>query len=264
MKKLLELQQGIIYGPVKSRRLGSSLGINILPTASKVCSFDCVYCQYGWTGDETHCLNADPGRYKLPTVESVTGAVASSLNKLRQENSLPRSLTFCGNGEPTLHPDFADMVRAVINVRNEMAPNVNTSILSNSSRVCDPQCRLALAALDMSYMKLDCGNAEFFARYNKPCSGVDFSCIVDGLTMLAREVPVVIQSLFTSGPSGNLDAKNVEPWLQLIRRIGPTLVHLYTLDRGYPDNLLQPATRDELLDLKLRIDSLGFESKIFL
>ncbi len=171
----ISLQPGIIYGPILSRRLGRSLGINLLPANRKVCSFDCIYCQYGYT----HELLLNPNRSMLPSASDVFAAVEHALKK-------PRSidyLTFSGNGEPTIHPDFPEIVRGVKEIKSKLHPDAKLAILSNSSRVTDPEIAAALRLLDAPMMKLDAGDEDTFRAINHPVSSVKISDIVTGLKL---------------------------------------------------------------------------------
>lgn len=241
---ILELQKGIIYGPVNSRRLGRSLGINILPPARKVCPFNCVYCQYGWT--ETHIARADMIP-ELPSVNAVRRALKKSLMELP---TMPAYITFSGNGEPTLHPEFDRMVGEVITLRDQLAPEAKTAILSNSALVSDPLIRASLSKLDMRIMKLDCGSRETFANYNQPCPGVDIEAITEGLVQLSN---VHIQTLIAAGGRGNLNPENIEEWIKRLKRIEPVSIQLYTLDRGYPSNQLRAASREDLNRIQAQV-----------
>ena len=251
---ILELKKEIIYGPVNSRRLGRSLGINILPPARKVCPFNCVYCQYGWT--ETHVARADI----IPELPSVT-AVRSALKKALTELPTPPAyITFSGNGEPTLHPEFDRMVGEVIALRDRLAPDAKTAILSNSALVSDPLTRTSLTQLDMRIMKLDCGSRETFLKYNQPCPGVDIDAITEGLIQLSG---VYIQTLAAAGERGNLDPENIEKWIKRLKRINPLSVQLYTLDRGYPSNQLRPANNEDLNRIQEQAQKEGIAIDVF-
>ncbi len=251
---LLELKKGIIYGPVMSRRLGRSLGINILPWEKKTCPFNCVYCQYGWT--KCH-LKKIPSGLSIPSVGDVQKALVEAL--ARMEDS-PAAITFSGNGEPTTHPDFDAMVEAVTEIRDRLAFSAKTAILSNSALVSDRSIRNSLEKLDQKIMKLDCGSPQVFQRYNQPCSGVDLEGITQGL----EELPdITIQALFTAGLTGNLESANIDDWLVRLRRIKPRMVQLYTLDRSYPDNKLKHASWMELILVKEKVHRAGLDAEIF-
>ncbi|MBN2542143.1 radical SAM protein [bacterium] len=248
---LLELQKGIIYGPVRSRRLGSSLGINLLSTTEKVCTFNCLYCQYGWT-DFTKMKNA-----AFPDVDEVLRSIETALTNLK---STPSYLTFSGNGEPTLHPRFAEIVEGLVKLRDKHSPDSSTAILSNSSRIHEPHIQESLAQLDLRIMKLDAGNEDMLSIYNKPCKGVNLEQIVEALVQMEN---VTIQALFTDGIKGNLTPKNVEEWLEKVFRIKPAMVQIYSLDRDYPSEGIKQAGRNQLLEVKKVLEEGKTSSEVY-
>ncbi len=254
LNMLLELKKEIIYGPVNSRRLGRSLGINILPAQRKICPFNCVYCQYGWTKD--HVLRINP-RLDLPSADAVKKALEKAL--LEMDNS-PAYITFSGNGEPTLHPDFSQIVDEVTVLRDKLAPEAKTAILSNSALVADKSVRKILSRLDVRIMKLDCGTPDIFKRYNQPCPEVNLEAITEGLAHLPD---LDIQTLVSKGQAGNLDTQNIKAWIERLKHIRPLSVQLYTLDRGYPSKNLRPANREELDDIKVRVQKARIRIGIF-
>ncbi|HVP58413.1 MAG TPA: radical SAM protein, partial [bacterium] len=222
---LLALQKAIVYGPVKSRRLGHSLGVNILPAGTKVCSFNCLYCQYGWTDFK---MLENCAALALPTREQVVSALEAALRRLPTP---PAFITFSGNGEPTLHPDFGRIVESVVEVRNRLAPHARTAILSNSTTVAERGVREALKRLDVRIMKLDAGTAEKLASYNQPAPGIDLDSVLRGLSGLKD---VTLQALFTGGPMGNASASEVKAWIGRVKSLAPRAVQIYSLARGYP------------------------------
>jgi wyosine [tRNA(Phe)-imidazoG37] synthetase (radical SAM superfamily) len=251
---LLDLQKDITYGPVHSRRLGRSLGINLLPSARKACPFNCVYCQYGWT--KIH-RKEKISSVLFPSVEDVRKALTKALIALEEP---PSYITFSGNGEPTLHPQFGRMVKEVAIIRDELAPETETAVLSNSALVSRKAIREAILELDVHIMKLDCGTEKMFRRYNQPCSGIDLEVITEGL---AKMPGVTIQTLVSSGKSGNLEARNIKEWIKRIKKIRPELVQLYTLDRDYPDKDLRPATKEDLNHIKKQAEKAGIAVQIY-
>ncbi len=251
---LLKLQKGIIYGPVHSRRLGRSLGINILPSNKKVCIFNCLYCQYGWTDIHISQPNLITG---MPSAKEVSKALKEALEAIPRP---PAYITFSGNGEPTLHPDFAQIVEEVILLRDQLAPESKTAVISNSALVSDHSLREALSQLDMRIMKLDCGTTEMFRRYNQPCAGLDLEDISLGLTLSSD---ISIQTLLTSGKNGNLESESIAAWIRRLKRIKPSTIQLYTLDRGYPANDLQPVSRENLHRIKEKVKRVGLPVKVF-
>jgi len=239
---ILELKKGLTYGPVRSRRLGDSLGINLFPGNEKRCPFDCVYCQYGRTPRPV--VRLARGEIELPTPGEVEKALGRALESLP---ALPAYITFSGNGEPTLHPDFPEMVDRVVALRKRYGGGMRTAVLSNSARVGDPEIRAALVRLDVSIMKLDCGTEDTFRRYNRPGPGLDLEAVEEGLRTLSGEVPVTVQSLFAAGTDGNMDKANTAGWIERLVRIKPSAVQLYTLARGHAAYDLRPGLRADLL-----------------
>ena len=141
---LLELQRKIIYGPVNSRRLGRSLGINILPRSQKICSFNCLYCQYGLNDRK----NSKNNKVIFPDQNEVLLAVENALKHL---DPPPAYLTFSGNGEPTLHPEFPDIVDRIQWLKKKQCPESKTAILSNSSTVTTPKIKKNGAFKDVGW-----------------------------------------------------------------------------------------------------------------
>jgi len=229
----LPLQSGIIYGPVQSRRLGLSLGVNLLPANYKLCSFNCLYCQYGWTRKPT----LDPGdRIKdLPQPQEVSKALERSLKQLLRRRVKLDCITLSGNGEPTLHPDLAEIADAAKALRDRYFPQVKVAILSNSSTVGREAIREALEKFDLKIMKLDAGSDEIIHRLNAPAPPFYLGDVVEGLKRLQG---VILQSLFVHGRVTNADPDSIEVWLEKVRAIRPTRVQVYTLDRAPADKRL--------------------------
>ncbi len=225
-ENVLELQSGCIYGPVLSRRLKSSLGLNVLPRGYKLCSFNCIYCQYGLTKAEKHTIY--PLREKnFPSVAEVKEALVEALKTAEREILY---ITFSGNGEATLHPQFPELVDMLIEVRDKHYPSAKTAILSNSTTIDKPEIRAALFRLDTPIMKLDAGSEELFKKINRPAAGVDYDTVVKGLAEL-NHPGLIIQALIMGGSYFNAMDDNIEKWAGLVKRINPSEVHIYSLDR---------------------------------
>lgn len=239
--KLFPLQRGIIYGPVQSRRLGLSLGVNLLPSTYKLCSFNCCYCQLGWTWRPT----SDPGeRIKdLPPPSEVLAALEASLQRLRRQGIPLNAITFSGNGEPTLHPQLEQIAFTTRRLRDQYVPNAKLAILSNSSTVGKEEVREALEAFDLKIMKLDAGDLETVKRLNHPAFPFDLEEVIKGLKRLNG---VILQSLFVQGRVSNVEPPVVEAWLQKVSEIKPILVQVYTLDRIPADLRLRSVERSTL------------------
>ena len=227
--KKISLQQGIIYGPVQSRRLGVSLGINLLPTEYKLCSFNCIYCQYGWTKKATLA----PGRLdSVPSVDEVTAALETVLAGFSRDHKSIDSITICGNGEPTLYPALAEVIVTVNKLRDRYQPHARVAILSNSSTVGDPSVRAALELFDLKFMKFDAGSEEMFRQLNHPVAPVYMGEIIAGLNELKN---TFLQSCFVQGRVTNADPDSVGMWIEKVREIHPLGVQIYSLDREPAD-----------------------------
>ena len=250
---MIQLQRNIVYGPVHSRRLGISLGLNILPTKKKICSFDCLYCQYGWTEE----FDDDTLRQVLPSREEIREELEDYLKKMDYE---PDYITFSGNGEATLHPDFSAIVDDVNELRNKYTPHAKTTILSNSTQMFIPEVREALAKLDEIIMKLDAGDEDTFRSYNRPRKYVNLEIITDELSKMKK---VTIQTLFTLGDAGNYKDDNLIAWLERVKKIKPVFVQLYSLDRSYPSESIEPVSKEQLGKIKLLLDKENILSEVF-
>jgi wyosine [tRNA(Phe)-imidazoG37] synthetase (radical SAM superfamily) len=232
--KKISLQRGIIYGPVPSRRLGESLGINLLPTDHKLCSFNCLYCQYGWTKNVTF---APAEQLKsLPSVDAVEAALETALTVLERDRKKIDSITICGNGEPTLYPRLADVIVAAKKLRDRYQPQARVAILSNSSTVGKPTVRSALDLLDLRIMKFDAGSEAMFRQLNHPAAPVYMGEIIAGLKQLKD---CYLQSCFVQGRVTNADPDSVAVWIEKIREIRPLAVHIYSLDREPADKRIE-------------------------
>lgn len=237
---LLPLQVGILYGPVNSRRLGKSLGINLMPGDYKLCSFNCVYCHYGWT--KKHTLDVRPCLSDLPSLDDVVRAVVQAARSALDFDYL----TFSGNGEPTLHPQFAELVDAVVKIRDEYRPEVKIALLSNSTGLVCDSVRESLPKIDVPVFKLDVGTEEKFRLINRPARGVRFTSILELLSSLSG---IYIQTVLIEGTPSNATAEDQQAYFQQIARIRPREVHIYSTDRPVPDAriaLVSPQRLEEI------------------
>jgi wyosine [tRNA(Phe)-imidazoG37] synthetase (radical SAM superfamily) len=246
---ILELQTSIIYGPIASRRLGRSLGLNLSPHEYKVCTFNCRYCHYG----VSKYLVDDLAKFEkdLPTPEGVGEALEAALQKAPQIDFI----TFSGNGEPSSHPRFEEIVDVVLTLRDRLSSGTKVAILSNSTMLEREPVRRALSRLDLRIMKLDCGNESAFRRFNRPARGVKFRDVVGNLRKVSD---IVIQTLMAGGPNGNSAPADVEDWKERIGEIRPLHVQLYTCDRQPADPSLEKVPKETLQaireDVKRRFD----------
>jgi wyosine [tRNA(Phe)-imidazoG37] synthetase (radical SAM superfamily) len=239
---VMELQRDVIYGPISSRRLGRSLGINLLPPNRKLCTFDCVYCQYG----SAHAVSGAAGQAGFPSVDSVLQKVEEAI--MRQP-SPPDYLTFSGNGEPTLHPDFPEIVSELLRLRDRICPQARLAILSNSSRMHRPEVRQAVAQLDDPMMKLDAGDPQTLSLLSRPSSVVTFEKIVEGLAAMPR---LIIQSMIIEGEVQNAEGEAHEAWLATVSGLSPEMVQIYTAERPVAESGVRRVSRQHLEELASR------------
>ncbi len=251
------LQQKIVYGPIKSRRLGRSMGVNILPTENKVCSFDCLYCQYGFTHAQKERWHV--GGEVLPT----PGDVAMAMMDTMPAHEDIDVLTLAGNGEPTLHPDFHKICEVAVRQRDMYRPGMPICILSNSSTVGSADVRAGLKLLERPIMKLDAGTQETFEGLNRPRPGVRLDKIIDGLSKLDR---LEIQTLLVTGHVDNTSDEEVAAWLEHLEKIKPRAVQLYTFERVPADSTLEAASPEciEKIASQVRGRLPGAEVQVFL
>jgi wyosine [tRNA(Phe)-imidazoG37] synthetase (radical SAM superfamily) len=250
----------VIFGPVRSRRLGLSLGINLLPKHYKFCSFNCIYCECGWTPSRP-----EKG-LEYPSKEDVSSYLEHRLKELAEEDYLPDALTFAGNGEPTLHPFFGEIVDETIRLRNLYAPRASVTVLSNGSMIQVPEVFIALQRLDNNIQKLDAGTETMFQLMNSPIHPVNFAEYIGNLAKF--EGNVIIQSMFLRGiyngqPIDNTLPGEVEPWLLHISRIRPKMVMLYSIARATPAQLLENVPIFELEKIAGRVRELDIPVSVY-
>ena len=246
----------IIYGPIRSRRLGISLGVNLLPLHSKLCNFDCIYCECGWNDDN----RAEKPRFN--SREDVRTALEATLSKMEAEGALPDVITFAGNGEPTIHPEFEGIIDDTIALRNEFAPEAKVSVLSNATQLHREGVRNALHKVDNAILKLDSAFTETALLINKPQGNYSVERIVEQLAEFGKEF--VLQTMFLRGEYNhhivdNTTEREVLAWLALVEHLRPRSVMVYSIDRATPCHTLQKVEREELEKIAERVRSLGIE-----
>lgn len=251
----------MIFGPVRSRRLGNSLGINLLPVNRKYCTFNCIYCECGWTPGE------DPARLQMPTRNDIAEALETKFIQLKARNNVPDSITFAGNGEPTIHPDFAQIIDDTINLRNKIFPHSEITVLSNSSMLHKKEVLDALMKVDNNVLKLDAGTEETFRLINKPQSNqLTLENIVTNLQKFRQKA--IIQTLFVRGMVDGVKVDNTTPaeinlWLDHINRIKPRYVMLYPIERETPAKGLEIIAKEELLAIAEKLTHIRVKYSVY-
>ncbi len=254
------LWESIAFGPIRSRRLGSSLGINLLPIVKKICSFDCVYCECGWTLDS----NMDTSGFF--SLEEVNQAIETKLIQCQQDKIPIDSITFSGNGEPTLHPDFLAIVDNLIRLRDQYYPNAIITCLSNSTQLYRDDVREALMKIENPVLKLDAVTEELYQMINAPVQDVKVAQIIEWLKLFKGQF--VLQTLFFSGKIGGVEFDNAkEPhlsqWIDVVLMLKPQKVMLYSLDRETPAENLTKLSTEEMEKIAQILRDKGIPTSVY-
>jgi len=231
----------IIFGPVKSRRLGVSLGINLLPNDSKYCTYDCVYCECGWTY-KNH-------KAKLHPRDEVYKALDLMLQQMKADNNPPDNITFAGNGEPTVHHDFAGIIDDTILLRDKHFPKAKISVLSNATQVHKDSVMQALLKVDQNILKLDTANDDLLRIINRPTGKLDTRTIVERLKKFEGNLSVqtmFIRGEFKGESFDNTTPEEVDKWLDLLLEIKPKNVMIYPIERDTPTSGLVKISKKDL------------------
>ena len=254
------LWESIAFGPIHSRRLGQSLGINLLPVDEKVCTFNCLYCECGWT------LEKNPDARAPYPLETVMDAIEHKLSDCRSQGAPVDSLTFSGNGEPTLYPWFDRVIDRLIVLRDKYYPKAAITCLSNATQLHRPEIAAALKRIENPMLKLDAGTQAMLDTVNSPIVPVDIEQVTDQLCSFNGDL--VIQTLFFSGErEGRVFDNSVDPewsqWMARIRRIRPRRIVIYSLDRETPALDLHKFDKPYLDGLVARLRSEGFNAEAY-
>jgi wyosine [tRNA(Phe)-imidazoG37] synthetase (radical SAM superfamily) len=245
----------IIFGPVKSRRLGVSLGINLLPTDRKVCNYDCIYCECGWND------KANRSKAQLPARIEIKNALEKKLKEMVSKKQLPDVITFAGNGEPTMHPDFGDIIDDTLMLRNELCPEAGIAVLSNATLIHKTKVAKALRKVDQNILKLDTVNEKTFLLLNKPAKGVSLKRILENLE--AFQGKLVIQTLFLKAKFGgekidNTSDDELDGLIAAYKRIKPEKIMIYTFQRDTAASKgLDKITASRLSEIKEKLEDEG-------
>jgi wyosine [tRNA(Phe)-imidazoG37] synthetase (radical SAM superfamily) len=250
----------IIFGPVKSRRLGVSLGVNLLPATRKVCNFNCIYCECGWT------QKADIRGEKLPSRKEVYEALEKKLSSMQENNQVPDVITYAGNGEPTLHPEFPGIIDDSIKLRNKYFPEAKIAVLSNSTSIKKPEIKKALLKVDSNILKLDSAFDLTVKIHNQPRVNIEIEELIRDLAEFKGGL--IVQTLFLRGTFkgrtiDNTTPEEIDAWLKAIERIRPAEVMIYTISRDTPvGGELNKVPLAELKQIAARVNSLGIKTQV--
>lgn len=246
------LFDSIVFGPIRSRRLGASLGINLLPINSKFCSFDCIYCECGWTDKQQ--------KGKLPTREDVRKYLDEKLSDMKAKGEELDVITYAGNGEPTMHPQFASIIDDSIELRDKYFPWARIAVLSNSTMLNKPAVVDALKKVDQNILKLDSAFDSTILLLNQPRVKFSAEELVKNLKSLDGNL--IIQTLFLRGEFDgktidNTTDKEVSRWLELVKDIRPQEVMIYTIARDTPATGLEKVSLKDLKAIAAKVEALG-------
>ena len=244
----------IVFGPIRSRRLGSSLGVNVLPTKGKLCNFDCIYCECGWNKDGV-------SDKRFPCLAEVEAALEKRLAELSQDDVPVDTITFSGNGEPTINPDFSAIVDATVRLRNQFYPSAKISVLSNATMLGREDVFEALKKVDNPILKIDASSDELISKINKPQGAYSLSKVIERLK--AFDGNFVLQTMFLRSEDFNAqEADALAAWIEIVRDLKPREVMVYTIDRETPDKTLRKYSVEEMQEFVRPLVDDGFNVQI--
>ncbi|OFX67436.1 MAG: hypothetical protein A2X12_11345 [Bacteroidetes bacterium GWE2_29_8] len=245
----------IVFGPIHSRRFGQSLGVNLLPTNKKHCSFNCIYCECGWTKEN------DVFNLNFVASDLIAEALELKLVELNNHEENLDVITFAGNGEPTLHPEFDIIIDNTIRLRDKYLKNVKIVVLTNSTQLCNKKVLDSLKKIELPVLKIDSGNEETFNKINLPTSGVKFNEIISNITQI--DAPI-IQTIFLRGEVNGVYVDNttdqeIYSYIEVLKKVAPSLVMIYPIDRTPPAKNLEKLTKEDMKKIANRIESAGYK-----
>jgi len=254
------LTEDLVFGPIKSRRLGNSLGVNLLPKFRKICTFNCVYCECGWNPE----ICDEKARFATPQEYEQT--LENALKELVGTPKEPDSITFSGNGEPTLHPDFPEIIDITIKLRNKYVPKAVISVLTNGTRIHDERVFKALQKVDNNICKLDGGTDNAINKINLPNVKIDIEQYVKHLQRF--EGQVIIQTLFLRGKHScdaidNTTDEEINLWLEHLKKIKPRMTMIYVIDRETPEKNLEKLSSEEMSKIADKVKALGLNVEYY-
>lgn len=244
----------IVFGPIRSRRLGSSLGVNLLPLEGKLCNFDCVYCECGWNEDGRTGGN-------FPPLADIEAALEKKMSEASSEGVSIDSITFSGNGEPTIHPDFPKVIDTTLRLRDRYFPHAKVSVLSNATMVSRKEVAEALMRVDNPILKIDASSDELIQKINKPAGSYRLAEVVESLR--AFKGNFVLQTMFLKSPDfDTLAPEALKAWMDIVRDLRPREIMVYTIDRETPDKSLGKYTVEQMTEMVRPLMEEGFEIQI--
>ena len=252
------LYEDRIFGPIRSRRLGISLGVNLLPVDSKLCSFDCIYCECGWNDEHI-------GKRRFNSPDDVKQLLQKTLQRMVADGTPPDVITFAGNGEPTMHPEFEKIIDITIALRDEYCPSAKVSVLSNATQIHRENVRRALKRVDNNILKLDSAFDSTVAIMNKPAGRYTVQHTVELLKLF--EGDFILQTMFLRGDYNGQHVDNttndeVEAWLKVVAETSPRQVMVYSLDRDTPCKTLEKIDREQLQSIAKRVEEIGIPCSV--
>ena len=252
------LNNSPIFGPVHSRRLGISLGVNMMPASGKICTFDCLYCENGLNAERRCSDNHN-------SAALVADALEKKLLEMRDEGTLPDVITFAGNGEPTAAPEFPEAIRAAVELRGKIAPQAKIAVLSNGTKANKPRIHDALTLVDDNILKLDTVDADYIRLLDRPVGSYDVEKQIE--TFASFQGHVIVQTIFLNGKWRGHDMDNttdyyVAPWLRALDRIRPQEATIYTIARETPVTGLRKAPADVMDSIAARVRALDIPCQV--
>lgn len=252
------LFHNIVFGPIKSRRLGNSLGINLLPDKGKICSFDCIYCECGWNKDG----KADRA---IPPKEAVFSTMDTRFARLHAEGTPVDTITFSGNGEPTLHPDFPEIIDYTLKMRDRYFPSAAVSVLSNATMIHKQEVREALMKVTNPILKIDSGLEEYIRLVDNPVGNYSLADTIEHLRLFNGNF--ILQTMFLKGTFGGrridlTSPESVGPWRDIVLSLKPREVMMYTIDRETPAKDLEKVTVGEMEAIAAPLREAGIKIQI--
>ncbi len=244
----------IVFGPIFSRRLGSSLGVNLLPSKGKLCNFDCIYCECGWNKDGVEDR-------RFPEYPEIEAALEEKMAKAAEDGTGVDSITFSGNGEPTMHPDFQKVIDLTLRLRDKYFPHAKVSVLSNATLIGREEVAQALMRVDNPILKIDASSDALIGKINKPVGTYSLDAVVRNLKKFDGRF--ILQTMFLKSPDFDTAAPEaLGRWMDIVRELRPREVMVYTIDRETPDKTLGKYTVEEMTEMVCPLVEEGFAIQI--